>query len=157
MPIFAGPHLAHPSDASTMPTLSAITQQVRDLYTRFPYPPPPETLQRATPICGIMDYTRHIFWPGRSDLAGLKVLDAGCGTGYTTVMIARDYPEIEVVGVDLSETSLGCARALADTAGVGNNLQLHALPIEEVGSLRQQFDYIIASGVIHHLDSPVSG
>jgi len=87
-----------------------------------------------------MDYTRFIFWPERRDLSGLRVLDAGCGTGDTAVAIAAANPTIEVVGIDLSETSLALARAQADQRGVGNNLQLHCLPIEEVGSLGQSFD-----------------
>jgi SAM-dependent methyltransferase len=136
-------------------TLTAITEQVRDMYTRFPYPPPGVLI--GTPIPAILDYTRFLFWPGRRDLRGLRVLDAGCGTGDTAVAIARANPEIEVVGIDLSETSLGHARAYADTQGVGANLQLHCLPIQEVGTLGQTFDYIISSGVIHHLDDPTRG
>ena len=143
---------AQPVTLSTMP---AITRQVQDMYTRFPYPPPGAT--EGTPIPACMDYIRHIFWPSRSDLSGLRVLDAGCGTGATAVTIARDYPEIEVVGIDLSETSLGHARALAERFGVGNNLLLRSLPIEDVSELGQKFDYIVSSGVIHHLDSPVRG
>jgi SAM-dependent methyltransferase len=135
--------------------MPAIIQQVRDMYTRFPYPPP--GVLEGMPFTAVMDYTRHLFWPTRSDLAGLRVLDAGCGTGLSAVSIARDHPEMEVVGIDLSETSLGHAQALADRFGVGSNLQLRALPIEDVGALGKQFDYIIASGVIHHLESPVRG
>ncbi|HLZ30210.1 MAG TPA: methyltransferase [Chloroflexota bacterium] len=140
-----------------MTTLPVSTQQVRDLYTRFPYPPVGVTAERGTPIPAILDYTRHIFWPGRSELAGLRVLDAGCGTGRTAVAIARDYPEVEVLGIDLSEASLDRARLLAHAANVGHNLQWKMLPIEEVGTLGQEFDYIIASGVIHHLASPEHG
>jgi len=136
-------------------TLAAITAQVRDMYTRFPYPPP--GVLAGTPIPAIMDYTRFIFWPERRDLSGLRVLDAGCGTGDTAVAIAAANPTIEVVGIDLSETSLALARAQADQRGVGNNLQLHCLPIEEVGSLGQSFDYIVLCGVIHHLDNPARG
>lgn len=137
--------------------LPALTQRVRDLYTRFPYPPVNASVSDATPIPAIMDFTRHVFWPGRSDLAGLRVLDAGCGTGLTAVRIAHDHPEVEVVGIDLSETSLDQARTRAQSTGVDKNLQLRVLPIEEVGTLSQQFDYVIASGVLHHLESPERG
>src|ERR1700724_1462277 len=102
--------------------MAPITQQVRDMYTRFPYPPP--GVVASLPIFAVMDFTRHVFWPSRSDLAGLRVLDAGCGMGATAAIIARDHPEIQVVGIDLSETSLGHARALADSFGVGTNLEL---------------------------------
>ncbi|HEY3057632.1 MAG TPA: class I SAM-dependent methyltransferase [Chloroflexota bacterium] len=136
-------------------TLPAITEQVRDMYTRFPYPPP--GVLAGTPIPAIMDYTRFIFWPERRDLSGLRVLDAGCGTGDTAVAIAAGNPNIQVVGIDLSETSLGHARSQADQRGVGSNLELRCQSIEEVASLGQQFDYVISSGVIHHLDNPARG
>ena len=139
-----------------MTTKPAITERVRDMYTRFPYPPP-EAVAGTRPISTFLDYARHVLWPWRKDLAGLRVLDAGCGTGTAAVVIARDFPEVEVVGIDLSQTSLRHARALAKKYKVGNNLQLRCLPIERVGELKQQFDYIISSGVIHHLDSPDQG
>jgi SAM-dependent methyltransferase len=142
-------------DPRAMATMPTITRQVQDLYTRFPYPPP--GVLDGAPVTAVMDYTRHIFWPSRSDLAGLRVLDAGCGTGANAVSIAQHHPDIQVVGIDLSESSLRHARALADRLGVGNNLQLRCMPVEDVGSLGQQFDYIVASGVIHHLDDPLRG
>jgi len=139
-----------------MTTKPAITERVRDMYTRFPYPPP-AAVAGTRPISTVLDYARHVLWPWRTDLAGLRVLDAGCGTGTAAVIIARDFPEVEVVGIDLSETSLQHARELAKQFNVGDNLQLRSLPIERVGELNQQFDYIISSGVIHHLDSPDEG
>src|SRR5207253_7021171 len=120
-------------NALTAMQLSSITEQVRDMYTRFPYPPP--NVLTGTPAPAMMDYTRFVLWPGRPDFNGLRVLDAGCGTGNTAVAIAEAYPEIEVVGIDLSETSLQHTRALARKRGVRGNLELHCLPIQEVGAL----------------------
>jgi len=140
-------------NARTM-TLS-ITEQVRDMYTRFPYPPPGAL--EGVPMPAIMNYARFVLWPERRDLGGLRVLDAGCGTGDTAVAIARANPDMEVVGIDLSTTSLEHARASADRQGVGSNLQLHCLPIQEVAALGMRFDYIISAGVIHHLDNPLVG
>ncbi len=139
-----------------MTTKPAITERVRDMYTRYPYPPP-DAVAGTRPISTVLEYARHVLWPWRKNLAGLRVLDAGCGTGTAAVVIARDFPEVEVVGIDLSQTSLRHARALAKKHGVGKNLQFRCLPIERVGELNQQFDYIISSGVIHHLDSPDRG
>src|SRR5258708_26947671 len=133
----------------------SITEQVRDMYPRFPYPPPGAL--EGVPMPAIMNYARFVLWPERRDLGGLRVLDAGCGTGDTAVAIARANPDMEVVGIDLSTTSLEHARASADRQGVGTNLQLHCLPIQEVAALGMRFDYIISPGVIHHLDNPLVG
>jgi len=64
--------------------------------------------------------------------AGGSALDVACGTGKLTAALARAVgPQGRVVGVDLSEGMLDCARAaLADTPGIelrpGNAL---ALPV----------------------------
>jgi Methyltransferase domain len=64
---------------------------------------------------------------------------------------------VEVVGIDLSETSLASARAFAQDLGVGENLTLRRLAIEDAGALDGSFDYVIASGVLHHLADPDAG
>jgi SAM-dependent methyltransferase len=44
-------------------------------------------------------------------LPGMRVLDAGCGTGGLAEHVARVCPEVELVGIDLSSTMLKIARA----------------------------------------------
>lgn len=143
---------------------------VRELYRRYPYPPLDAIEgggQEFAPL-GSLDYVRHVFWPGRRSFAGLRVLDAGCGTGMTAVQIARDYPEVEVTALDVSETSLGFARELARRNGVGDNLTFQLGRIEDLppatagagsgdGSAERGFDYIVSSGVLHHLADPNLG
>src|SRR5688572_18803328 len=47
------------------------------------------------------------------------VLDVGCGTGGTTVAVARRLgPTARCVGVDISDSMIGAARARAERAGV---------------------------------------
>ena len=109
--------------------MPAITQRVQDMYTRFPYPPPGAI--SGIPITALMDYNRHIFGPSRP--GAHRAAGARCRLGHRC--LCRDHcqvtPEIEVVGIDLSETSLAHARTLAEDLGVGNNLELRQLPIEE--------------------------
>ena len=143
--------------ASTEPAARTIRQRVRDQYEQYPYPPRAPLGSRPVTAFGLMDYVQHVLWPGRPNLRGLRVLDAGCGTGYTAARVAHDYPEAEVVGIDLSEASLAAARAYADELGVGDNLTLQRLSIEDAGALDGRFDYIIASGVLHHLADPNAG
>ena len=52
---------------------------------------------------------------------GERVLDVGCGTGQTTLEIARRVgPSGSVTGVDVSAPMLGRAREEAQAAGAGN-------------------------------------
>src|ERR1700761_4205647 len=50
----------------------------------------------------------------------LRILDAGCGTGLSTLMLARLNPGATVVGVDISPRSLDLARERAEASAFGD-------------------------------------
>src|SRR5919108_303139 len=49
---------------------------------------------------------------------GARVADVGCGQGWSTIAVARAYPQAEVVGIDADEASIADARRHAAEAGV---------------------------------------
>ncbi len=57
----------------------------------------------------------------RSDLKGIqRLLDVACGPGGWALQVARSYPDIEVVGVDISRIMIDYANAQARQQGLGN-------------------------------------
>jgi ubiquinone/menaquinone biosynthesis C-methylase UbiE len=57
----------------------------------------------------------------RSDLAGIHyVLDIGCGPGGWVQELAFNYPDIEVVGIDISASMIDFARSQAQAQHLGN-------------------------------------
>lgn len=47
-------------------------------------------------------------WAGQSDIASVPVvLDSGCGTGESTLHLARKFPDCAVLGIDKSEIRIG--------------------------------------------------
>ena len=50
-----------------------------------------------------------------------RILDVGCGTGSTTLLLKQAYPEAEVVGIDLSPYMLAMAKDKAEKAGLEIN------------------------------------
>lgn len=119
---------------------SRITETVRAFYedVRFPGVRP---LDRDGLI--IM---RRLVKRAASAGKGLRVLDAGCGTGNTLVSLARTLPEAEFVGVDLSEGSLSEAgKRVTDLDNV--TLVHHDLMLPlEFGD----FEVVLCLGVLHH-------
>lgn len=84
------------------------------------------------------------------------ILDAGCGTGYTSLALAEANPGAKIVGIDLSPESVKLAKQRLDYYGF-NQVEFHALSIEELPSLNLQFDYINADEVLYLLPDPIAG
>jgi SAM-dependent methyltransferase len=58
---------------------------------------------------------------GEEALRGVRdVLDIGCGPGGWVQRVARDYPHMQVTGVDLSATMIAYARAMAGVMRLDN-------------------------------------
>lgn len=63
-------------------------------------------------------------WDRRSDIASIPVvLDSGCGTGESTIHLARKFPDCAVIGIDKSEARVGKGFGArnADAEGVPPN------------------------------------
>jgi SAM-dependent methyltransferase len=96
-----------------------------------------------------------VLWPRGRPQRRLRILVAGCGTvqaAYTAHMSPAD----EVVGIDLSEASLAHERFLQERHGL-TNLSLFKGNLLEVGELGRQFDVILCTGVLHHMEDPAAG
>ena len=53
---------------------------------------------------------------------GGAILDLGCGTGWSTIALARRFPNARVVGVDLDSASIAEARANAADSGIAERV-----------------------------------
>jgi len=74
-----------------------------------------ERLELQARLANIEKHLRHL------PIAGAhRVLDVGCGSGSMSRLIARSFPEVEVVGVDVREQYLDYARARAREEGLHN-------------------------------------
>jgi SAM-dependent methyltransferase len=104
-------------------------------------------------------------WPGvRNDLfvahesiysffsgfvAGKRVLDAACGTGYGSAILAA-VGAVQVVGVDLDPRSLRYARRHF----AGPNLEFRLADCERLEFPPGSFDWIVSSNTLEHLHHP---
>jgi len=143
---------ARPSDTD------AGSDPIATFYDRHPYPPPVDDLDAlasSAPAGGGDRVGHHLVWPARRPEEIRSILVAGCGTSQAARHALRN-PEAEVVGIDVSATSIEHTRRLAARHDIGN-LTVEQLPIERAGTLDRQFDHVLATGVIHHLADPVGG
>ena len=83
--------------------------------------------------------------------AGARILDFGCGSGASTMVLGRLLPPCEIVGIELDEKLLGVARLRAKHFG-RNNVQFLRSPTgDSLPSNLGVFDYAIFSAVFEHL------
>lgn len=87
---------------------------------------------------------------------GKIILDAGCGTGYKSLVLAEANPGATIVGVDLSIESVNLAKARLQHHGF-DNTQFHAVSIEDLPSLGIEFDYINCDEVLYLFPNPANG
>lgn len=100
-------------------------------------------------------HAHRMFWPDREPRPDLDILIAGCGTNQAAVF-AHTNPGARVVAIDVSGPSLDHHRFLKEKYTL-HNLDLHLLPIEEVGTLGRDFDLVVSTGVLHHMATPETG
>ncbi|EGJ29767.1 MULTISPECIES: class I SAM-dependent methyltransferase [Moorena] len=83
-----------------------------------------------------------------------RILDLGCGTGSTTLMLKQRFPDAQVIGLDLSPYMLVMADYKANKANV--DIQwLHGMA-EQTGLADQSFDLVTASLLFHETPPQVT-
>ncbi|HBB32384.1 MAG TPA: methyltransferase type 11 [Cyanobacteria bacterium UBA8803] len=83
-----------------------------------------------------------------------RILDLGCGTGSTTLMLKQGFPQAEVIGLDLSPYMLVVADRKAKTAGL--DIEWCHGKAEETGFPDADFDLVTASLLFHKTPTTVT-
>ncbi len=79
----------------------------------------------------------------------MKILDLGTGSGYLSFAIARRYPEVSVVGLDIVENALENNRVKANEENI-NNLTFVTYDGIDFPFVGQEFDMVISRYALHH-------
>ncbi len=103
--------------------------------------PPNETLVRQ----GLID---------RIQVKPRRILDLGCGTGSTTLMLKQAFPEAAVIGLDLSPYMLVRAEHKAKAAGL--DIKWRHGNAEQTGFPEASFDLVTAALLFHETPAAVT-
>jgi ubiquinone/menaquinone biosynthesis C-methylase UbiE len=85
---------------------------------------------------------------------GHSVLEAGCGVGAQTVVLARNSPGAAITAIDISEESLNKAQRKCEAAGIDNV----TFDVQDINGMQyddESFDHVFVSFVLEHMSDPV--
>jgi len=117
---------------------NTVTKVVREQYEENPYP------RWKNP--GFIQHQEK----------GVKnILIAGCGTGLQ-VAARKYYKDVHITAIDISKASLAYAIRKCRELNI-RHVDFYQADILEVELLGKQFDYILSTGVLHHMQDPVAG
>ncbi|CAA7624214.1 conserved hypothetical protein [Candidatus Terasakiella magnetica] len=140
-------------------SVSKTNPAVEKQYRQWVYPEPVTDLAMAIETGGyqIADPTlvEQVLWPDRPMPPNTRILVAGCGT-HQAAWLAYTNPKSQVLGIDLSDSSLALSQALKAKHKL-DNLRLMRLDLHDVAQLGESFDFVISTGVLHHLPEPKRG
>lgn len=110
----------------------------------------PREIQRLQEQSDILEELLH---SGTAYPAGTKVLEAGCGVGAQTILLAKRSPAAEFTCVDVSQEYLDQAKVNLHKNGISNvclqQSDIMDLPFDEEG-----FDHVFVCFVLEHLSEP---
>lgn len=134
-------------------------QYLKNHYNNFIYPKPTEDIEKdylkknRRSISDPSIFFHRIFPEKKFSKEKLNILIAGCGS-HEAAILAKFNPQHNVIGVDLSENSILHQEKLVKKHKI-ENLILVCNDFRKE-KFNTKFDYIISSGVIHHLEDPDS-
>ena len=85
---------------------------------------------------------------------GARIADIGCGGGWSTIALARAYPDAVVEGFDIDAPSVDLARSNAAEAGLEDRVRIHLADASALAA-GQDHDAIFAFECIHDMPRPI--
>ncbi|MGD8794646.1 MAG: class I SAM-dependent methyltransferase [Anaerolineae bacterium] len=86
---------------------------------------------------------------------GGKILDVGCGSGATAIILAQAFPQSEILGIDLSEPLLRLATQAAQATGLDDRIRFKTGDAEQMPYEDNSFDVALSLNMVHIVERPV--
>lgn len=83
-----------------------------------------------------------------------KLLEIGSGPGYLSIEIAKLLPEIEVIGLDISDTMVEIAKKNANEHGLSDRIKFKKGNASKMSFENSSFNFVTSGGSLHHWKKP---
>ncbi|MBD1901278.1 MULTISPECIES: methyltransferase domain-containing protein [Cyanophyceae] len=140
---------------------SELLEKIRQQFENSPYPRTPLDQSPKDDVNGLYIHNLVTSYYLRNqkvlDTEGKVILDAGCGSGYKSLVLAEANPGAKIVGIDISEESVKLARQRLKHHGFEANTEFHVLSIYDLPQLGMEFDYINNDEVLYLVPDVAAG
>lgn len=131
----------------------SITEQVKNMYAKYPYPSPSSDLTQTNELLNLL---RIFQLESNINLEKKNILDAGSGSGHRITNVAEFFTKCNFLGIDISEKSIEVANILKNKKKI-RNIEFLQHNIMKGVEILGKFDIILCMGVLHHLSNPTKG
>lgn len=83
-----------------------------------------------------------------------KALEIGPGPGRISIELAKLAPNLQITGLDVSETMVEIAERNAAEHGLGERVEFRLGDASEMPFEDATFDFVLSSGSLHHWEQP---
>lgn len=85
-----------------------------------------------------------------------SILDTGCGFGAVPIELAKCFPDVEIVCIDLGEPLLEMGRSFAEQAGVSDRLTWLNGDVQQLNFQSDTFDVVVNTFMLHVVEEPIA-
>ncbi len=82
------------------------------------------------------------------------LVDAGCGPGYLILLIARQFPHLRIIGVDIAQSMVNAATHNIAVRGLTERIDLRQGDIHKLPFKAKSLDFIVSTLALHHWERP---
>jgi 2-polyprenyl-3-methyl-5-hydroxy-6-metoxy-1,4-benzoquinol methylase len=84
---------------------------------------------------------------------GAKVADIGCGYGFSSIIMAKEYPNSKFYGFDNHEPSIEAAKQISQQEGLADRVEFSVVSINE--SIGKDYDLVAFFDCLHDMADPI--
>lgn len=84
-----------------------------------------------------------------------RILDSGCGPGFTIIELAKKFPSVEFVGIDLSDSLLEIANDKSKNENLTGRIEFLKADVLNIPFSNSYFDFVMNINMLHLVESPV--
>ena len=101
-----------------------------------------------------MPLSHKFFYKQLENIENKKILDIGCGYGFTAVNLAKLNAQVH--SIDISTKMIELTRRNAEFNNVSNMIETHVMSAQTMNFDDNTFDYVVGLNILHHLNIETS-